>query len=220
MKLTFGICSTYSNIPQLAEMVGSISALNIPEYEILIAGSYGTEEIPTFPNVRHVLTDGWLPKKKNLIAKFATYDTLVMAHDYYTFDLGWYDAYKNFTEEWDVCSNPQYLITGSRHATDWITWDHPTLGRYYSLPYDDWSHTRYQYISGGYYLVRRELLQKYPMNEYMLPGSPEDVEWSLRIRTNAKIVCNPNAKVIHNKRHRDVGNKSFPFFSGVCIHGE
>ncbi len=217
MKLTFGICSTYENIPQLSEVVESIRALNIPKYEILIAGvkPHGLT-LPTFPNTWHLAVDGWLPQKKNTIAKVAQYDTLVLLHDYYLFDPMWYKSYSERTgisERFDICSNPQYLIDGTRHATDWITWDHPTLGRYWSLPYDDWSNTKYQYISGGFFIVRRQFLVENPLNESMPPGSPEDVEWSLRVREKAYIKCNPFTWVKHNKRHRDVGNKSFPYYS-------
>jgi len=210
--MTFGIMTTYDNIPQLTEVVDSIKALKIPQSEIIIAGSYGSNN--NFPGLdcRHVLTDKWLPTKKNLVAKVAQYKTLVLCHDYYLFDPSWYKAYEEFGNQWDVCSNPQFLLDGTRHATDWITWDHPKYGRYWSLPYDDWSCTKYQYCSGGYFLVKRDFLRANPINEAMPPGSPEDVEWSLRIRDTAVIKCNPNAIVRHNKRHRDVGNKTFPLF--------
>lgn len=206
MNLTFGICTTYDDPMRLLEVVESIQALNIPHVEILIAGSYhGTNDpVPQGTGaVRHILTDGWTPKKKNLIAKFAQHETLVLLHDYYLFDSSWYREFVKFGTEWDVCLNPQYLITGKRHFTDWVCWDSPIYPRYHSLPYEDWSHTRHQYVSGGFFLVKRDFLRLYPFNEEMLPGSPEDVEWSLRIRERAVMKCNPLSIVRHNKVHRD-----------------
>lgn len=213
MMFTFGICTTYDNIGQLTEVVDSIRALNIPNVEIVIAGSYEKFDrlIHQFPyhNVNTILSDGWLPKKKNTITKFASHENIVFLHDYYVFDHGWYNAYRKFGEAWDICSNPQHLISGHRHFTDWVVWDHPSLPRYTSLDYMDWAHTKYQYISGGYFLAKRSLLQQFPLNETMLPGSPEDVEWSLRVRDHAVIKCNPHAIVHHNKRHRDAGERGF-----------
>lgn len=206
MNLTFGIMTTYDNIPRLTEVVNSIRSLNIPHAEILIAGSYGSCHNFTGLDCRHLLTDKWLPTKKNLVAKMAHYETLCLVHDYYVFDPQWYNSYKEFGDQWDVCSNPQFLLNGKRHFTDWVLWDHPTLPRYHSLEYTNWSQTKYQYISGGYFLVNRDFLRANPINEAMPPGSPEDVEWSLRIRDTACIRCNPGAIVRHNKAHRDNTN--------------
>jgi hypothetical protein len=211
--VTFGIMTIYDDVPRLNVVIESIKALKIPQFEILVAGSYNNNDPSKVdPIAQHILSDGWLPKKKNMVARAAYHDTLVLLHDYYVFDPSWYQAFVEFGNQWDVCSNPQLLLDGTRHATDWITWDHPKYGRYWSLPYDDWSCTKYQYCSGGYFLVKRDFLRSNPINEAMPPGSPEDVEWSLRIRDEAVIKCNPNALVRHNKRHRDVGNKTFPLF--------
>lgn len=204
MNLTFGICTTYDDVPRLTEVVKSIKALNIPNVEIIIAGSYNFTSVVMFDlGAKTVVTDGWTPRKKNLIAKFAYHENLVLLHDYYLFDAEWYDGYVRFGDKWDVCSNPQFLMNGNRHFTDWVVWDDPVLPRYHSLCHDDWTHTKHQYISGGFFLVKRDFLRENPFNEEMKPGSPEDVEWSLRIRDKAEIVCNPLSIVRHNKRHRD-----------------
>lgn len=209
MNLTFGISTAYEDVGRLLLVLDSIKALNIPNSEIIVAGSYDSfdKEICSFPyyQVRTVLTDGWITRKKNLIASMAEHDTLVLLHDYYEFDSKWYEAWESFVSggEWEVASNPQFLITGQRHFTDWVMWDHPHVPRYFSLDYNDWGNTKYQYMSGGYLLVKRDFLRENPFNEHMKPGEPEDVEWSLRIRDKARMVCNPDAIVRHNKKHRD-----------------
>jgi hypothetical protein len=213
MNLTFGIMTIYDDIDRLRQVVDSIRSLNIPNYEIIIAGSYDKFDSDVVPdlNCRHILCDGWLPRKKNLVAKTANNDILVLTHDYYLFDPEWYEGYCRFGDKWDICSNPQYLLNGKRHFTDWVLWDHPTLPRYHSLHYEDWSQTKYQYVSGGYFLVKRNFLRDNPISEAMPPGSPEDVEWSLRVRSKAAIVCNPLSTVRHNKAHRDNGRTGFPY---------
>lgn len=204
----------YDNIPQLEQVINSIKALHIPKVEILIAGSYTTDNPWVgFSGTQTVTTDGWTPKKKNLVAKMAQNDILCLLHDYFLFDPDWYNAWVAFNSStpWEMASNPQYLINGKRHFTDWVIWDHPTLPRYHSLSYGDWTKSQYQYISGGYFLVKRDFLREFPFNEELLPGSAEDVEWSKRVRHRGVMVCNPNAIVRHNKSHRDDDKKGFPF---------
>lgn len=211
--ITFGICSDLTNIGNLNKVASSIDDLGIPNREIIIVGSYHSapDDISSWKNCNIILTDGWITRKKNLIAKFATYDTIVMLHDYFTFDDKWYENYKKFGFDWDICSNPQLLINGKRHFTDWVNWDHPNYPKYHSFKYTDWSNTKNQYISGGYFLVKRDFLREHPLNESMKPGDPEDVEWSLRVRDKALIKCNPDSYVRHVKEHRDYGRIGFPF---------
>lgn len=216
---TFGICTQYADARKIQEVVSSIDRLYIPHYEILLVGG----EKGAFPwitstgHLRQIASNGWLPQKKNLIARMAHFENLVLCHDYYVFDFEWYQSYLTFNEGvmWDICSNPQYLIDGNRHATDWIIWSHPNFPKYHSLSYNDWTNTKYQYVSGGYFLVKRDFLRENPLNENLKPGDPEDVEWSLRVRDKALIRCNSSAIVRHNKIHRDVGNFSFPLYSHV-----
>jgi hypothetical protein len=59
------------------------------------------------------------------------------------------------------------------------------------------------YQSGGYMIVKKDFMLKVPMNENMVWGTAEDVEWSLRMREKANWKCNGNAIVTHNKIHRD-----------------
>ena len=210
MNFTFGICTCYDSIPQLLAVVQSIKDLNIPEYEIILAGPL-RQRIPEMPQVKYLWSTGWTPQKKNMISRHAQYENLVLFHDYFVFDKDWYTSYQQFGNEWDVCSNPQLLNDGTRHFTDWVCWDSPVHPRYFSLPYDDWSHTKYQYQSGGYMIVKRDFFRENLFNESLVPGQPEDVEWSLRIRDKARYVCNPGAIVRHNKAHRDARHDAYPF---------
>lgn len=211
MNFTFGVMTVYESVPQLQQIVDSIKALEIPQYEILLAGFYRAEQ-PKIEGVKFVQMDEWHTKKKNRVAQLAQYETIVMFHDYFVFDPLWYQAYEALGYDWDMCSNPQLMMNDKRHFTDWLVWDSPIYPRYYSLPYDDWSHTQHMYQSGGYVLVKRDCLRDNPLNENYVSGQPEDVEWSLRIRDKYRWVCNPNAIVRHNKVHRDCGRGEYPFF--------
>lgn len=196
MNITFGVCTTLDDPSRLDAVLSNIQKLNAIGSEIIIAG----------PN-----SGAWITHKKNVIAKAAQNDVIVFLHDYYLFDNRWYQAYEQFGYDWDVCSNPQFLMNGQRHFTDWVLWDHPYNPRYTSVEYTNYSLKKFQYISGGFFLAKKQFILDNPFNENMSVGSAEDVEWSLRIRNTSRIVCNPAALVIHNKQHRDCGRVGFPF---------
>lgn len=207
VKFTFGIVSSFDTDAQyrLSEVFSSICALNIPEYEILTVGPALVTEVP---NLRSILFDesvkpNWITRKKNLLVENASYENVVILHDYFVFDKNWYNNFLIFDNDWEICSNSQYLINGKRHFTDWVTWDDPMYPRWSALPYDEWSRTQYQYVSGGYYIIKRHVGLEEPLNENMTWGSAEDVEWSLRVRNKYLMKCNGNSIVRHNKVHRD-----------------
>lgn len=205
MNFTFAITTDYSNEGRLDEIVQSIRNLHIPHYEVLIIGPGrdGQNGRVRCLGFDESIRPGWITRKKNLLCQQAEYDNIVLMHDYYVFDRNWYDEFLIFGDDWDICSNQQLLITGQRHFTDWVMWDHPTIPRYTSIDYNEWGLTQYMYISGGYYLLKKQTALQYPLNEQMLWGSAEDIEWSLRVRKTCKLVCNGNAIVRHNKVHRD-----------------
>lgn len=205
MKFSFCITSLYENVNRLRESVQSIIDLKISNFEILVIGNNnnitlsGTQQIYFDEDQK----SGWITKKKNILINESKFDNIVLMHDYFIFDSEWYKQYLDFGEDWDVCSNSQLLINGKRHFTDWVTWDDPMYSRYTSLNYDDWSRTKNMYQSGGYMLVKKSFMKKFPWNESMIIGTPEDVEWSLRMRTHALWKCNGKSIVKHNKIHRD-----------------
>lgn len=205
MNFTFAITTDYSNMEQIYEVFESIRNLNIPNYEILIIGNkYFYDD----PDVRYIQfdetkKDKWVTHKKNILCQEAKYENIVLMHDYYVFDKDWYKSYLEFGDDWDICSNRQLLQNGKRHFTDWVIWDCPLYPRYTSLPYDEWQLTPYMYQSGGYMLVKKQVMIDNPFNEELTWGQADDVEWSLRVRHKYRYKCNGSAIVKHNKRHRD-----------------
>lgn len=206
MRFTFAITTDYSNWNQLEEVYESIKNLSIPEYEVITIGpddyNYDNDNF-RFINFDETQKEKWVTRKKNILCQEAKYENIVLMHDYYVFDKDWYKSYLEFGNDWDICSNAQLLQNGKRHFTDWVTWDCPFYPRYTSLSYDEWSLTSYMYQSGGYMLVKKQMILDNPFNEELSWGQADDVEWSLRVRHKYKWVCNGNAVVRHNKRHRD-----------------
>jgi hypothetical protein len=210
IQWTFGIVTGFEDNQRLAEIIDSIRNLSIPEYEILLIGGDSTEFINSNENVRIVYFDEsqkprWITRKKNILANEAKYDNIVLMHDYHVFDKDWYINFKSFGLDWEICSCPQYLITGARNPMDWSLWDKPDHGRAWSLDYDDWSQTQYMYISGGFFIVKKHVLQQEPLDESRGWNEEEDVEWSMRVRNKFLMKCNGGSVVRHNKWHRHAG---------------
>ena len=216
MELDFSFCIITDNSTEacrrISQTVSSIRKLNIPNYEILVIGGEDNKFSGDLSDFRKINFDessvsGWITKKKNNISKLCKYDNLVMFHDYFVFHKNWYEGYKKIYEDFsqcDVCSNPVFMIDGRREFTDWVTLDHPELGWGSPLNYNDWTQTQYQYISGGYFVVKKQFMLDNPLDERLASHQSEDVEWSKRIRNKAKIICNPYSYVKHNKQHRNL----------------
>lgn len=214
MDFSFCIITDGSDVAKerIKLTINTIESLNIPNYEILCIGGQDTFEDIKNVNFKKFIFDesikpAWITKKKNEIAKIAKYENLVMFHDYFIFEINWYKSYleiKNRGISWDISCNPVMMINNQRDYTDWITWDHPVYGKQKSINYHNWTMTKNQYISGGYFLVKKQFMLDNPFNEELVANQEEDVEWSLRVREKANIICNPYAFVKHTKWHRSM----------------
>jgi hypothetical protein len=204
---------------RILDTIESIQNLQIENYEILCIGGMHEFDISKIDwdmikNFKRFYFDesvkpGWITKKKNEIARLAKYENLVLFHDYYIFDREWYNGYNRINDQtgglWHVSSNPVVMINGQRDYTDWVTYDHPKFGIHWTIDYNNWNLTEYQYISGGYFVVKKEFFLENLFDENMIAGQEEDVEWSKRVRTRGTIICNPYSIVRQTKKHRNLG---------------
>lgn len=209
IQWTFGIITVYEDVDRLQNILTSIRNLQIPEYEILLVGGNSSPAITGLDVVKidfdESVKEKWITRKKNVLVQHARYNNVVLMHDYHVFDNNWYNGFKEFGLDWDICSCPQYLITGARNPMDWSLWDKPNHGRAWSVQYDDWTQTQYMYISGGFFIVKKHVILEEPLDETRGWNEEEDVEWSLRVRNKYVMKCNAKSIVRHNKWHRHAG---------------
>lgn len=143
VAVSFGICvgPEYKS-DWLINLIISIIDQNIPEYEIiLVSNKPNVNELLDIinqkilidrtwmqPNViRVVESEGWLPQKKNLLAKIAKYDILCIVHDYYLFDENWYDGIKeaiatkrHYNDNWDLLNVFVQRLEDGERGPDWV----------------------------------------------------------------------------------------------------
>jgi hypothetical protein len=209
MDWSFIICTHNPNQERIDFIISSIRDLKIPKYEIIIVGG---ERIETLQDIKFISFDeesrpGWITKKKNIGGQAAIFENLCILHDYFVFDYNWYEGWKYFNSKvssWDVVCNPIKLINGARDYTDWIIYEHPTLGQLVPLNYEDSSNLDYQYVSGGYFCTKRKFFIATPLPEELGSHEAEDVAWSLKNRSQWNLKFNPYSIVRHIKPHRNM----------------
>lgn len=219
---SFCIVSTKGNENILRAVIGSINAQvgAGDNYEIVVVGDCELEPLPHVVNVdfrkryfgfptRSSLIRGWKNKsllsiferlgpichKKNLAAKSAKYDKLCIMHDYLLLNNDWISSFREFGDNWQVCSTQILNEDGSRFR-DWCSWDNPLVGPA-MLPYE--SYSRYMYISGSFFCVKKQFFLSNLLSEKLFWGEGEDIEWSKRVREKTKFRLNPKAKVKSTK---------------------
>jgi len=215
MDFTFGIVTSSATEKSIPIVLNSIFSLCIPSFEIiLVGGDYN--ETGLIPQFTHIPFDeqekrGWITKKKNLITEHAKYDNIVYMHDYIFFDDNWYQGFLDMEDDWDVCMNVINNQNGTRYR-DWCTWDDPEFGHPWVctekwcgsgmhfqgkarlIPYD-YDKTQHMYISGAYWVAKKHVMESCPLNEGLVWGEGEDVEWSIRMRDKYKYKMNTKSSV-------------------------
>lgn len=206
MKFTFGIITDGTKEPFVEAIIDSIVE-NVPvdKCEIIIVG--GPSGWPSDqPQMTHVtfnesIKPAWITKKKNLITQMAQYENVVYMHDYIEIGENWYNGFLEFGNDFDVCMTRILNTDGSRYR-DWVTWwdyayshvSHPHAPGMVLPPYE-YKNTRKMYISGAYWVGKKEYMLKYLLDEEKSWGQGEDVEWSLQRRDTWNYKMNPLSTV-------------------------
>lgn len=211
MDFTFGIITTKTE-DELSEIISSIEKQGIPNHEIIVVGG----ESFFNPKINHIPFDEsikskWITKKKNLIVKNSNFENIVLMHDYVKLNDNWYRGQllsgNNFEIRMDIILNKNGL-----RFRDWCVWPDNTLvdgtstesliKEFAILPYDENSLNTFQYISGCYWVCKKTIMEEFPLNEDLLWGESEDVEWSKRIRSKYKFSMNTNS-IVHLTKQKD-----------------
>ena len=195
---------------RIVRIINRILAQNIPNFEIIVVG--GANNYVEFDSVRHfefkesrraIARDGhrftfkrraYITRKKNIITKNAKYENIVFMHDYYSLDPTWYEKMVLFGNSFDIQMNSITDIKGDRYH-DWELIDLPGLNMESLLPYEVHDLNKFQYISGGYWVAKKSVMERFPLNEALSWGEGEDVEWSERVKKEFKFVMNSQSKV-------------------------
>jgi hypothetical protein len=209
MEFTFGIITYKDADTYIEKIVESIRVQKIPIYEIIIIGEtnvIGSDII----NIKfdETIKAGWITRKKNIIAKEAKYENIVLLHDYVCFDKDWSKGFLKYGSDFDICVNCIETKDGKRFRDylifhQWI----PPFRNGHLLPYDfvpSINISKIMYISGTFYVIKKHIALKYPLNEDLLHNMGEDVVLSHMLSNdNIILKCNKYSCVFLLKDKHD-----------------
>ena len=178
------------------KIIDSIKSLNI-EHEIVISQFTGN-----------------IGFQKNEMVKRAKFDTLVIMHDYVLFDSDWAKLVLSEERPYDVMMT-KFLHQNGNRFLDWAAWDDPQTGEGWWMqtpwcniwskgqpclvPYS-YNKTHYMYVSGTYWIAKKEFMLKNPIREDLTWGQSEDVEWSFRARKSWRYIFNPAIAIVGKEK--------------------
>jgi len=204
--VTFGICSSPGSSVYLEQVISSIIEQGIPTFEIIIVGnvnlSMGDSKNIEIIEFDESIKPGWITAKKNLITKYAKYENIVFLHDYIIFEKNWYQQIKSDLENYEILMCKILNFDGSRFR-DWVLWveNHEPFDVYLQrtrkglLPYSEKSLSKFMYISGSFWISKKKVMEEFPLNEDLVWGQSEDIEWSKRVREKHNFHLNEFASV-------------------------
>ena len=209
MDFTFGIITGGNNDTMINEIIDSIENENIPNYEILIVGNCSIERKNTkILNFDESLKKAWITKKKNLITKESKFENIVYFHDYIKLMEGWYQGQLTSGNNFKIRIDKIINNNGERFR-DWCIWPlngnqmDDIIGRDCLIPYDMTHLSKYMYISGSYWVAKKDVMLEFPLDESLSWGEGEDVLWSKQVREKYKFNMNTNSSVFIIKGVKD-----------------
>lgn len=200
IDFTFGIITAGEADINIERIVQSIELQNIPNYEIIIVGETCVkgDSIRVIP-FDETIQKAWITRKKNIIAQQAKYENIVFLHDYVGLSPGWYEGFLKYGNDFKICMNKITNPSGKRFR-DFCLFKEFLPINTTLLPYScklSPSLSKLAYVSGTYYVIKRELANQYPLDERLSWSQGEDVLFSQAL-SKADIVfdCNPFSTVI------------------------
>ncbi len=205
MEFTFGIITTIYSCNFLNIILDSIISQNIEKYEIIIVGNNNLNlKAPIYKDVpiKQINFDesvkrAWITRKKNIICQEAKYENIVLMHDYIKLENGWYEGFKKYGNDFKFCVNQIKRIDGTRFR-DYVFFpvgiEH-IVGNTALVPYDveiKQPLNKLLYISGGYYIIKKNVALENPLCEKLGWGEGEDGKLSKELTSKGiNITCNP-----------------------------
>jgi len=182
---SFIICTDGINTQFHDCIIQSIISQNIPNFEIIFVTENVYKPPLSLPSIITIVINSYKPShitcKKNIGARCARYENLCFLHDYLYLGPNWYTGISIFKDTWNVCSF-QILNLNGKRMSDWIIYNHPILG-HTLVDYNEPAGI-YHYVPGLVFCVKKDFILKYPLNEDLIWGQGEDIEWSDRIKKN------------------------------------
>jgi hypothetical protein len=217
LEFTFGIITNGKNDIFISEIIDSIKIQKIKNYEIILVGNSKIkgDNIKLIEFNDKDYSKPWITRKKNIITLNSTYSNIVYLHDYIKFCDGWYEGYQEFGNNFNVCTNIIKNLDDTRFR-DWTIdpWSYlevqnivkrinvnNTVSLNCLLPYNITHLSKFMYISGSYWIAKKNIMESFPLNEKLYWNEGEDLMWSKSIRKyhDFKLNIHSSVKLLKHK---------------------
>lgn len=205
-KWSICVVSGGNNENKLEKVIQSVAQAELDEVELLIIGPKPKITLPDF--ARHIdfvesQVDPRFPivEKKNLCAKLAKFDNLLIIHDRFFLTPSWTQAIKMLRTDWDVLVFPVEISDRPELSLqDWCAYSNPIaknrgsdrLFRYFETYPFNYENLRHHSLDsneyddgvmscGGSFAVRRQVLLDTPIDQRLRWAEIEDGDWSERL---------------------------------------
>jgi glycosyltransferase involved in cell wall biosynthesis/SAM-dependent methyltransferase/predicted O-methyltransferase YrrM len=194
---SFCIITNGKRPDKLQKEIDSIRSLNIPDYEILIAGQLPLG-MPVDGFSFHPMADaascGRLGEMRNYLCSQARYDILVVADDDLVFLEDFYKGLCQFGKDFDVV-NVRLLNPDGTRFWDWATLDGPQGHRLLDYGHED----PHVYVTGGLCIIKADVARSIRWNGDLGFYQNEDLDFSRRLqKAGYTLKFCPGATVMHN----------------------
>jgi len=241
MNFTFGIITDGNSDNFIEIIIDSIHKNNIPNYEIIIVGNSNIHQTDIIQIIKfdENIVSGWITRKKNIISLNAKYENIVMLHDYVALQNDWYNGFLKYGNDFDWCVT-KIMNNDGRRFRDYTLFPYEVdyLNIFYSpgkdideyfnnhclLPYNfinTIKTNKYMYISGAYYVIKKNIANTFFLNEALVHCQGEDVEYSKRLHENNIIIkCNSfsSVKLLKYKIQANWEKEIEPFYMSKFTH--
>ena len=127
------------------------------------------------------LVDSWgeISKKKNELAKRASGENLVLAHDRYTLSANFVESFDKYGYDFDYLTIPQYYESGAIYPSLNGIESPPLMWKkvYFTSEYSKYPPN--PFVNGGFIIVKRDTIRDIRFNELNNWNQAEDVELGL-----------------------------------------
>ena len=187
-KWTFGIISNGKRDNYITRIIESIMIQNILDFEIIVCGTYNG----SLNNVKYIPFNkrdklGWISKKKNIIVNASKYENICMLHDRLVLNNNWYENINEWGNCFDHLGCSQ--IYNNIRSNDYLiheSVENKPFGFASLMDYRDWDKDVFN--AGQLHISKKQFLQRYPWNESLVWGNPEDLEISKDLMRNGYIL--------------------------------
>jgi len=201
---TFGIITSGGREAWLENIIKSIRQQAIPNFEIIVCGTYFDRKEPNFRYIPFNRRDdkGWITKKKNIIAREAKFQNLCIMHDRIFLDKNWFSGIKKWGNCFEVMAVPQFFEGTKERFGDWVCNKGfsketandfiPLRGGY--LEYKDWDIDVPTYAAIT--IIKKYIFEKNGFNETLYWNEYDDLLLHKSISSKGYILrMNPDAIV-------------------------